>query len=125
MKLKIFISYWLPTFIYASLIFYLSSMPSLLHPDAAPDFTMQDKAYHLIEYFFLSFLILRLMIYYKVKNKYMYAIALATLYGVMDELHQLFVLGRYFSGWDMLANLIGASLILTIRKLRSYDSYKP
>ena len=69
-------------------------MPSLLHPDAAPDFTMQDKAYHLIEYFFLSFLILRLMIYYKVKNKYMYAIALATLNGVMDELHQLFVLGN-------------------------------
>ncbi|MFH0798135.1 MAG: VanZ family protein [Candidatus Woesearchaeota archaeon] len=121
MKLKIFAVYWLPILLYAGLIFCLSSMPSLLHPDIVPDFTMQDKGYHIIEYFFLSFLILRLMLHYKVKNKYMYAILLATLYGVTDEFHQIFVIGRYFSGWDMLANLVGASLILTIRKLRSYD----
>ena len=65
MKLKIFISYWLPIILYAGMIFYLSSMPSLLHPSIVPDFTMQDKAYHLIEYFFLSFLILRTMMHYK------------------------------------------------------------
>jgi VanZ family protein len=40
------------------------------------------------------------------------AIIVSTLYGVTDEIHQLFVSGRQFSFFDMAFNFIGSSLIL-------------
>ena len=38
------------------------------------------------------------------------AILLATLYGVTDEFHQLFVAGRSADRYDVLADCLGASL---------------
>ncbi len=39
-------------------------------------------------------------------------ILLCTLYGITDEFHQSFVPGRCVSGWDLLADTVGASAMV-------------
>ena len=41
------------------------------------------------------------------------ALALATAFGAIDELHQGFVPGRSRDAWDLLADAVGAALALT------------
>lgn len=115
MKLKDFVRYWMPLLLYSGLIFYLSSMSQPVHPGLVAEFSLWDKVVHVFEYFILSFFVLRVLRFYKVKKCYLYAVIIAVLYGVTDEVHQLFVPGRLFSVWDMAANAVGALLII-IRK---------
>lgn len=111
MKLKGFVIYWLPVILYAGVIFYLSSFEQPL-PEGGLEFDKKDLVLHLLEYFVLSLLLLRAFLYSAVKRPYVYSIVLSVLYGVSDEVHQLFVIGRVFSGYDMVANGLGACLIL-------------
>jgi VanZ family protein len=46
-------------------------------------------------------------------NATLLAIITATLYGVTDEVHQYFVPGRILSHFDIIANGIGSTFILT------------
>lgn len=116
MKYKDFVRYWLPFLLYALLVFYLSSVPVLLGPDFVPEFRWQDKLFHVFEFFLFAFLALRLLLFYKVKKAYLFAIVVSVLYGVTDEIHQLFVAGRVFSFLDMLANFIGSLFVVFLRK---------
>lgn len=116
MKLKDFFHYWVPLILYMAFMFYLSSLSYPLKDSGILEFSFRDKIFHLIEYFILSFLIFRLLNFYRIKKKYLYAIILTTLYGISDEFHQFFVIGRYCSFFDMLANFLGSLLIL-FRKL--------
>jgi len=116
MKYKDFVKYWLPFLLYALLIFYLSSVTVLLGPDFVPEFRWQDKLFHVFEFFLFAFLALRLLLFYKVKNAYLFAVVVSVLYGITDEIHQLFVPGRFFSLFDILANAIGSLLIVFFRK---------
>lgn len=115
-KIRYVIFYLLPLIAYLILIFALSSIPSDAIP--GPKLFSIDKVYHIIEYFILSLLVLRLMIYHKVKHAYLIAIVAAVLYGIIDEFHQGLVPGRLFSYYDMLANAVGASLILIFKKFK-------
>lgn len=115
-KARYCIFYLLPLIAYLALIFSISSIPSDAIP--GPKLFSIDKVYHIIEYFILSLLVLRLMIYHKVKHAYLIAILIAALYGVTDEFHQGFVPGRLFSYYDMVANAVGASLVLIFKKLK-------
>ncbi|MBU2637758.1 MAG: VanZ family protein [Nanoarchaeota archaeon] len=111
MKLKGVLFYWLPAVLYALVIFYLSSLSQPL-PAGGLEFERNDLLLHLLEYFVLSALLLRALMYSSFKRPYVYAIVLSALYGVLDEVHQLFVIERVFSGYDMIADAVGACFIL-------------
>ena len=106
-----FVRLYLPLAIWMLLIFVLSS----LHKVPVPfiDKLSVDKIYHIIEYAILGYLILRVM----EQGMRMYGgwmivlcILVGSIYGLSDEIHQLFVPGRYFSWWDMTANIAGTAL---------------
>jgi len=112
------IVYWLPVILYASLIFYMSSKAMVVQPQELVGLPMvSDKLLHVAEYFVFSWLLLRALKNHDLKNPFFWAFAIAALYGISDEVHQLFVPGRSFSFLDMAANAVGASLVLSLKKL--------
>lgn len=116
---------WTLVFVYASLIFILSSMP---HPPQieGDDFTIKwvTTVGHILEYSILGFLLLagfrsgddRMR-----ERAILLAIAIATLYGVTDEIHQSFVPNRDSSILDVLADGIGSTLGVFIGNLRRLE----
>lgn len=65
-----------------------------------------DKLAHFVEYAVLGFLLCRGL--GKSSWRWILALALAAFYGFIDELHQSFVPSREASGWDLLADGVGA-----------------
>lgn len=111
MKVKNFLYYWLPVIAYAGVIFYLSSLSQPIPPGGL-EFQRKDLLLHALEYFVLSALLLRAFLKQGIRKAFLYSILIASAYGITDEVHQLFVSGRVFSWYDMIANAFGASLIL-------------
>ena len=111
--MKNFLYYWLPVYVYAGLIFYLSSLPVI--PELILQVTRDTLILHAIEYAVLSLLLFRAFINSKTfrENAIHLAIIITILYGITDEIHQNFVPGRVFSGLDIIANSIGSLAILT------------
>ena len=117
--------YWVPVALYAGTIFYLSSQS---HPeDELPSFLFEevsDKVLHAVEYAGLGGLCYRAFRWgvsgQVASHALLFAIVTASLYGMTDEAHQLFVPLRE-SGWqDWLADTIGAVIgALSWRFLRS------
>jgi VanZ family protein len=105
--------YWLPVVAYASLIFYLSSLP---HPEEdLPKFLFEkigDKLLHLIEYSVLAILCYRAFRRAAgprvAQQAVMFAILAASFYGMTDEVHQAFVPLRESSWLDWIADTAGA-----------------
>lgn len=105
--------YWLPVVAYASLIFYLSSLP---HPEEdLPKFLFEkigDKLLHLIEYAVLAILCYRAFRRAAgprvAQQAVMFAILAASFYGMTDEVHQAFVPLRESSWLDWIADTAGA-----------------
>lgn len=108
---KNIVKYWLPLYAYGALIFYMSSMPKPLPSISIPSF---DKALHIIEYSIFGFLAVRAFRYSPTrvfyKNFKVLAILLTLLYGISDEVHQLFVPSRESSIFDIIADAIGGIL---------------
>jgi VanZ like family len=104
--------YWLPVLLYASLIFYLSSLP---HPeDELPDFLfkkLSDKFLHLVEYAVLGLLCYRALRWAAgpsmARRAVMITIMAVSFYGMTDEVHQAFVPFRESSWLDWLADTLG------------------
>ena len=97
--------------VYASFIFYLSSQSSPPDPTPLlsvmlPKWLLTDKFYHVGLYagfgFVLYFALKRF-----VKHPAMMSILLGTLYGVSDEIHQMFVPYRTPSLEDLMADVLG------------------
>lgn len=105
--------YWLPVVAYASLIFYLSSLP---HPEEdLPKFLFEkigDKLLHLIEYAVLAILCYRAFRRAAsprvAQQAVMFAILATSFYGMTDEVHQAFVPLRESSWLDWIADTAGA-----------------
>lgn len=105
--------YWLPVVAYASLIFYLSSLP---HPDEDfPKFLFEkfgDKLLHLVEYAVLALLCYRAFRWAAgprvAHGAVILAIVAASFYGMTDEVHQAFVPFRESSWLDWVADTAGA-----------------
>lgn len=111
MNLKNQIAYWLPVYLYAALIFFISSQPVL--PAVMTGNIYYTYMLHTIQYFGLSLLLFRALLKSKFKERaFLFAILIAVAYGITDEIHQIFVPGRIFSPVDVLFNGIGSSLIL-------------
>jgi len=105
--------YWVPVVLYAGTIFYLSSQ---LHPEEQlPSFLLEevsDKVLHAMEYAGLGGLCYRAfrwgMSGQVASRALLFAIVTASLYGMSDEAHQLFVPFRESSWLDWLADMVGA-----------------
>jgi len=106
-----FLKYRAPLYIYAGIIFYMSSLPQPL--PAIPILSF-DKVLHIIEYAVFGLLAVRAFKYSTQKMFYesfkILALLLTILYGVSDEVHQLFVPSRQFSVFDIAADTIGGML---------------
>ncbi len=104
--------YWAPPLVYAVLIFAFSSLshPEETLPSLLTD--LQDKTLHVVEYGVLSALCYRAFRsaagVWGARYRLPLAILAAALYGITDEVHQAFVPLREASGWDWLADTVGA-----------------
>lgn len=121
LKKKISILKWIPAIIIICCSWYLSSQPTIQH---MPKFPHADKIVHFICFGGLCF-----WITFALRRKRYIAIAVTSLYGIIDEIHQSFVPGRSCSIFDWIADTTGAIagffiflLVLFIysKKLRHY-----
>jgi VanZ family protein len=103
--------------IYLPLIVYLGAIftSSCFHRVPLPfiDRLSVDKIYHCLEYVPVGFLIFRAFNQgVNLSKRYTIILVIITgaLYGLSDEIHQYFVPGRYFSWWDLTANVVGVSI---------------
>ena len=101
--------------LFALLIVYGSSLPSVI-----PDFmkgtflekiarySIKSGIAHAAEFGILSLLLFRAFYVDNFKHAAIYAVLIAIAFGVLDEVHQLFVPGRVFDYMDMTSNAVGA-----------------
>jgi VanZ family protein len=94
---------------YCALIFYLSSLPG----NSIPNFQVSDKIIHFSLYLGLGLLITYFFYSLKVFNARLkimvITLAFIAPYGLSDEIHQLFVVGRNFEVLDLVVDIIGGS----------------
>ncbi len=126
-KLKQFLWFQGPAIAWALAIFIQSSISYIEVPNLG--FDWQDKFYHAIEYGILAFFIRRALIYQPNLMVQRYAnwltIVIASIYAVSDEIHQYFVPGRSADLSDAVADIIGATLVVSLyllaRQLRQRE----
>ncbi len=105
---------------WAVLIFLLSSRPASSFEDAGDtvDFLPAAEFFaHVFLYFVLAALVHASLRIYLPKRKRLLAVdtvIFSLLYGVSDEFHQAFVPGRSVSGVDIVADVLGAVLAVTL-----------
>ncbi|MBU0759362.1 MAG: VanZ family protein [Candidatus Omnitrophica bacterium] len=116
-----FLKYWIPLYLYAALIFYLSGIPRPLPAIHIPFF---DKIMHAGEYSIFGYLAARALKNSPRKtfaeNFKALAILFSVLYGISDEFHQSFVSDRMASIFDVAADTVGGTLGAFI-----YGRYNP
>jgi VanZ family protein len=104
-----FTRYWLPVIIYASIIFYLSSIPG---EDIPGLFPYQEVVFHIVEYSILALLLSRAFKAYNhplgYSRRLLWVVFLTILYAVSDEFHQSFVPNRHPSLIDLTYDSVGA-----------------
>lgn len=115
-----FLIYYLPPILFAAVIIGVSSIPNL----TTPEFRVIafDKLAHLIEYAVFAFLVYRAFVHRRGRARadraIWYAALVVALFAVFDETYQRFVPGRFGSGFDIAADLLGAFLILAFFEVR-------
>ena len=101
---------WAPVVLQMAIIFVASSIQNLGELPGG----VSDKSGHFIGYALLAVLLLRAFARGRLREatwpRVAVAIGVATLYGVSDEFHQLFVPGRSADRYDVLADCAGATL---------------
>jgi len=114
-NLKNFLNYWLPLIAYCLAIYIQSDHPS---PERLPTFAFSDKVLHFAAYGLLGILFFRAYATLSLKDRrnmlILMSIASATLYGISDEIHQIFVPFRQADILDAVANAIGSICGVTI-----------
>ena len=112
-----FLFFWFPVIAYCVIIFIGSAME---HPLPEMQIPQLDKFLHAVEYGGLCFLLIRAL-----KGSFaalphrtlvVIAIACATLYGITDELHQLFVPCRVCGVIDLFFDFLGALVVGLIKR---------
>lgn len=98
---------WALAIAWMAMIFVLSSQPSL--PDLGPNLTeLQDIAGHFVAYAGLAFWLARALRRTPgVRHPLAWAVVLAMLYALSDELHQAFVPNRHADPFDILVDFLG------------------
>lgn len=98
----------LPAVLWAIIITIVSSIPNLSTKGFR--FTMIDKVAHFSEYFILGLFTARAAGsgFGKPSKVFWVSMILVAVYGILDELHQLFIPGRSTEVLDMTADVLGA-----------------
>lgn len=103
-------SAWALVLVYGILLFVQSSYPA---PPQVSAFSGSDKLFHFGAYAFLGWLVMRA---FRVSLDRLpphtilfFSVSLTVLYGVSDEIHQLFVASRCADVMDILADGVGGS----------------
>ena len=121
---RIFFYYipWLATLV---IIFSLSSQPATALP--AIEIPLSDKIAHIFEYSILGLFTLRVFSLRlnrgSARNKgallrlYAASLVFVVLAGIADEIHQIFVPGRYFDLLDLATDFAGVILVIAIHRL--------
>ncbi|MCL1827303.1 MAG: VanZ family protein [Candidatus Cloacimonetes bacterium] len=97
-------------FFYALLVFAVSSYPSLEIPFRLPSrFLQPDKLAHFIEYFIFAALyyLFRRQFQIRQKDILIELFLWAMIIPIFDEMHQLFIPGRSFEWYDVIADMLG------------------
>jgi len=107
---------WLGVFLYAGIIWKMSS--EVLVEGGISSFQISSTILHIIEFGGFGIItfsaILSLVSF---STSIYFTVAIGSLYGIIDEIHQLFVPGRVFSGYDMAADVIGVVLAILVWKV--------
>ena len=74
-----------------------------------------DKVLHILEYFFLGFLLINVLID-KTNYPGLLTFLLGFSFGVMDEIYQSTVFGRFSGSFDVIADAIGLTLSIILFK---------
>lgn len=121
----------LPLIIYWIILFILTSLPTGL---AIETRDVSDKLLHFGAYGLLSiFLYLQLFFQtkYNLLKNYpaLFTVTIASIYGLLDEIHQMYVPGRSAEFLDWLADFSGSLLAVTItgfilRKIQEFEKIK-
>ena len=116
---------YLPLGLYWLLIFILTSIPGNHIPTI---FGVSDKIKHFGAYFVLAIL-LNFTLYIQnrfpllSKKSMLFTFLITLFYGLFDEVHQIFIPGRAFDWWDLVADIIGSVLgILLVKFIISENS---
>jgi VanZ family protein len=98
------------------LLFTLTSYPKLQPPPTG--ITNFDKLAHFTFYFFFALFFVKMHNPATLKLTLNKTLILALIVPLFDELHQIPIPGRNFSGWDIAADLLGFCLVLIIFRFR-------
>ena len=118
-----------PAFVWAAVIFLLSSIPARSLPKLA--LLKYDKLIHATVFFIFGMLVYRAVIPSSQPSRIDWRSAITTLivvimYGMLDEVHQHFVAGRTPDVYDALADAVGgllsASLVLGIARVKIWST---
>ncbi len=110
---------YIPLGLYWLLLFILTSIPGSSMPKIIG---VSDKVEHLGAYFILSLLItftfhLQTKIKILSRKSFVFSFIIVSFYGFFDEVHQIFIPGRMFDWWDLVADMLGALLGILIVKI--------
>ena len=115
-KTKKYIIAYLPSILWATVIFFLSNQETL------PGFTISvldflfKKTAHMFVYAVLYLLLFRASQQTNPqlshKNQYLFPLLVCSLYSISDEIHQSFVPGRFSTFRDMGYDMLGVSAVL-------------
>jgi hypothetical protein len=106
-----FFKFWFPVIFYFVIIFYVSGLPNL---QVSFKGLPVDKFFHILEYSVAGCLLARALHNtqgYLSKAMIFWGVVLfCSLYGLGDEIHQSFVVGRSASWGDLMADALGGLL---------------
>jgi len=104
--------YWFPVLSYMLLIFWASSCSSFSLP--TPSIPHFDKLAHALEFAVLGYLLFRAVIHtqslWLQKHALLIAVVVAIIFGLSDEIHQLFVPLRRSDIFDLAFDAFGAMM---------------
>lgn len=104
------IKLWGPVGLYMGVLFALSSQPELPPVPGLDELDWSDKIKHFMGYAVLGALLWRALGDGVAKwRRFWLSVGIATLYGLTDEIHQIYVPGRSFDPLDLLADALGAA----------------
>ena len=96
----------------------LIAIVSSIHGNNIPELELfgSDKVLHILEYFLLGYLLINVL-FDKTKYPGLLTFFLGSLFGVIDEIYQSTVFGRFPSSFDVIADVIGLTLsIILVQK---------
>lgn len=124
-KRKIWLVY-IPLAFYWLILFTATSLPAY----DLPKLGISDKINHFLAYFLLAIL-LNLTLMYQRKSRFLFekaapvTIIICFIYGALDEIHQMFIPGRYAEILDWVADasgvILGVFLVYFLKNKLNYN----